>query len=241
MDRIRIIDIETTGLDPKHDTVLEIGYLDTFAKRERGLGLTPVANTFDGLIDPEGVPIQLTALAVHHITPRMLHDGPLYMRKDIIASMSDDQDIIYVAHKADFEKSFMPELKQKYWICTYKCAMRAWPKMKSFGNQYLRYALGGYELPIEAPGLVVHRALYDAASTYIILHRLVKEFPLAALLSWSAEPALLPAMPFGKHRGSQWADIPGDYLDWILRASDMSEEVLFATERELKRRRDSQA
>jgi exodeoxyribonuclease X len=36
-----------------------------------------------------------------------------------------------------------------------------------------------------------------------------------------------PRVPFGKHRGQKWSDVPLDYLGWITRQDDMSEDVKF--------------
>jgi exodeoxyribonuclease X len=56
------------------------------------------------------------------------------------------------------------------------------------------------------------------------------------MIEWTAQPKLLPAIPFGKHRGSAWADVPSDYLQWMTRQSDMDQDVLWCAKTELDRR-----
>ncbi|RZJ87624.1 MAG: hypothetical protein EON88_22605, partial [Brevundimonas sp.] len=43
-------------------------------------------------------------------------------------------------------------------------------------------------------------------------------------------------IPFGKHRGSRWADAPSDYLRWMSGQSDMDADVVAAARQELERR-----
>ena len=42
--------------------------------------------------------------------------------------------------------------------------------------------------------------------------------PAYAGVGWATrQPALLLRVPFGKHRGRFWSEIPHDYLDWAAR------------------------
>jgi exodeoxyribonuclease X len=56
------------------------------------------------------------------------------------------------------------------------------------------------------------------------------------MIAWTQEPKLLPNIPFGKHRGVPWADAPLDYLQWVIRQTDMDQEVVWNAKQELARR-----
>ena len=110
---------------------------------------------------------------------------------------------------------------------------RVWPEAPSHSNQALRYWLKpeGLDRKIASEA---HRALPDAYVTAFTLRELLKRATFAELVAWSAEPALLPRVTFGKHKGAAWGAVPPDYLDWLLRQADMNEDVKFTARKALK-------
>jgi exodeoxyribonuclease X len=46
-------------------------------------------------------------------------------------------------------------------------------------------------------------------------------------------------MPFGKHKGLRFSELPWDYLDWVTSKSEMGEDIKFSARCELQRRRSS--
>lgn len=44
----------------------------------------------------------------------------------------------------------------------------------------------------------------------------------------------------GKHRGLKWVDIPIDYLQWMLRQTDMDADATWCASQELSRRSQKQ-
>ena len=46
----------------------------------------------------------------------------------------------------------------------------------------------------------------------------------------------LLAITFGEHKGSQWRDVPADYLHWITRQKDMNVDASYCANEELARR-----
>ena len=70
-----------------------------------------------------------------------------------------------------------------------------------------------------------HRAMPDAYVTAHLLREILKHASIEELICWTNEPVLLPKVTFGKYRGQPWADVPPDYLQWILRQQDMNEDV----------------
>ncbi len=57
------------------------------------------------------------------------------------------------------------------------------------------------------------------------------------MVAWTSEPKLLPKVPFGKHRGTSWADVPIDYLQWMIGQRDMDADYIWNAKRELERRK----
>ena len=138
---------------------------------------------------------------------------------------------VYVAHHAEFERSFLGELASASWICTAKAARRAWPQAPGFSNQVLRYWL---ELELDPDlGLPAHRAGPDAYVTAHILLQLLQTETISDLVAWTTQPDVVR---FGRHRGRGWAELPSDYLRWIVEESEMDATRLQLAKSELERR-----
>jgi exodeoxyribonuclease X len=79
-----------------------------------------IANQQSTLVRP-GIPVPPESSAVHHLIDEDLAGAPPLME------LFKDADA-YVAHNADFERSFLgPLLGDATWVCTYKAALRIWP------------------------------------------------------------------------------------------------------------------
>jgi exodeoxyribonuclease X len=213
---IRVIDIETTGIDPASDAIIEIASVDLV----RGGGIT---NAMDTLVRP-GKLIPPGASAVHHIVDEDVADAP--QLGDVIDRFRGAD--FYVAHNCEFEASFFAAQGIDFgpWICTYKCALRVWPDFEGHSNQELRYALGratpfpGYERQLISP----HRAAFDVVVTAAIFEELIKNARWSELVQWSGEPALYTKFHFGKYRGRRYDEIAvsdPDYLRWIIEKSEL--------------------
>jgi exodeoxyribonuclease X len=217
---IRVIDIETTGLDPASDAIIEIAGVDMV----RGGGIT---NAMDTLVRP-GRAIPPGASAIHHIIDDDLKDAPLFT--DVIDRFRGAD--AYVAHNCEFESSFFAAQGIEFgpWICTYKCALRVWPDLDGHSNQELRYALSratpfpGFDRSSISP----HRAAFDVVVTAAILEELIKKARWSELVQWSAEPALYTKFHFGKYRGQRYDAIAAsdpDYLRWIVEKSELEDGI----------------
>lgn len=205
---IRIFDLETTGFDPAEHKVIEIAAYDLHTDEKR------VQRVGSYLVNP-GRPIPAEASAVHHL-----------IEADVAAAEAFDAvwknyliepPVYYAAHNCDFERAFMPTPSGTQWICTYKCALRAWADAPGHSNQILRYwlrldGLTDFDRKIAAQA---HRAEADAYVTAWILMRLLDQVAMDDLLLWTSEPRLFSRLTFGKHRGLKWEEVPGDYLQWL--------------------------
>lgn len=227
---LRVIDCETTGADHTVHEVIEIGSVD-YVRSD-----VIFCNISQRYVKPKR-DIPPESSAIHHIVAEDVKDAAEYAEAISHFFGAD----IYVAHNARFEQQFLPELGP--WLCTYKAALRHWvDKAPGFSNQTLRYWLGFVSVPVFGRTVDVHRSVPDAAVTACILHRLLLEgCTIEEMLKWANEPAILPRIPFGKHKGKLFSEIPTDYLDWIVSksSSDMSEDVIATAHFHLNARRSN--
>ncbi len=223
--RIRVVDLETTGIEPT-DHVVEIAAMDLIVTDG---ALQDADGPWDRLVRPP-VSIPAVASAVHHIIDEDVANCSPF--PDVIGSFVSPDVDVYVAHNCRFERQWITDelTGGKPWVCTYKCALRLWPDAPSHSNQALRYWL---KLPGVGRHLSAHRAAPDVIVTAKLFARMLwppageKTVTIDQMIKVSSMPAILPRVTFGKHRGTPWADVPRDYLEWIERQKDMDEDVRF--------------
>lgn len=223
---IVVIDVETTGLDSEKDRVVEIAAITI------GDHISAGSSSF---VNP-GRPIPPEASAIHHIIDADVSGAPALdkaLASVLLPSTMEKVDIV-AAHNCRFDRDFLPSLRDKKWIDTYRCSMHVWPEAPAFGNQVLRYWLG-----IDLPRESAHRALQDATVTAHILMRLLQERDVDDLLKLSTKAVALRKVGFGKHFGALWIDVPTDYLDWCARQNLEDPDVRFTVKTELARRREA--
>ncbi|KQN72955.1 exonuclease domain-containing protein [Devosia sp. Leaf64] len=228
--RIRVIDLETSG-DAATD-VCEIGWQDVVSIEG---GPWQVNDERGALFVNPGRPITPETMAIHHILDAFVADAPFW--RDIAPTVLQPQDgvIALAAHRAAFEQRYCtPRLTGGApWICTWKSALRVWPKLEGFSNQMLRYQRMPEGLVHEI-GLPAHRAMPDAYVTAHHLRDMLNETSAEQLIAWSKLPGLLPRVRSGPERGKAWEQISLDALDELARDRDI--DTRFSAEQELKRR-----
>lgn len=241
----RCIDFETTGLSPLTSGIVEIGWTDlTFdeVSTDEGMVIKDIEinsnHPASQLVNP-GIPIEIGAMAVHHITDEMLEGCPT--PSSVLNSLVDGVDYM-IAHNAKFEMSFLKDhaLLQYPWICTYKAAIRLHPDSPNHQNQTLRYYLKTRVDPLIAN--VAHRAGPDAyvtAFTYAKFLSMEGAFNANKMMAdWTQLPARLPRCPIGaEHRGKPWSEVDSGFLAWIGRQPKMEEDIKYSAAMELQRRR----
>lgn len=226
---LRVIDFETTGLPPDA-AVCEVGWTDLTVRDDATIS---VGRPHFMLVQPNR-PMPPEARAVHHISDADLVGAPAIETGFIkIGAGAVDA---FVAHNAQFERQFFTG-GQRPRICTRKVAMRLWPESPNHQNQTLRYYIGigegddDFDLDAHPP----HRAGPDTFVTAHILAAALKLATVEQMIEWTSKPSLLPSpMRFGKHRGKRWDEAPRDYLDWIVRKSDMDEDTKFTAKHYLE-------
>ena len=163
--RYAVIDLETTGLSPRRDRVVEMACVLV----ENG-AIGPAWST---LVDPQ-LPIPAHATRVHGLTDAHVAGAPAFpiaqrqLRRLCIGAT-------VVAHNARFDLSFLPELAHLPALCTVQLARRCFPEAPNFKNQTLREYL---QIDVDA---TAHRALGDALVTARILLRCLERYDAAAL------------------------------------------------------------
>ncbi len=109
------IDVETTGLNPHKDEIVELAMV-LFRYEDRGI--TGIIDSYSGLREPN-CPISREAYRAHRLSSKMLKGHRLDTQK--INNMITQADFL-VAHNATFDRSFikaiLPSLNGKRWYCS---------------------------------------------------------------------------------------------------------------------------
>jgi exodeoxyribonuclease X len=241
MKLVRVLDVESTGLDPRLDRICEIATVD--------LKLVPAGDVkivvergemWSSFVDPQR-PISPEAMGTHDITDEMVAGKPKIAA--LLDRLTAGPPDAYCAHNAKFDSGFFRPANIP-WLCTYKLALWCWPEAPSHRLAALRYWL---KLKLAPPAGMVqraHNALWDAYVCAAILRRIIMAgMSFEDMLAVSAQPTLLPRLTFGAHAMKPMADVPADYLSWVLKkgggSEGFDEDVLHTAMTELQRRRDA--
>lgn len=232
MTVLRVIDFETTGMEPPFE-VVEVGYCDLIGDDqtwEVGLPVSWLCGV--QVISPE-------TRAVHHISAAQVAGLPSFAATRARLFEGDPVLSAIVAHNLDFEERFLGQ-HGALSVCTLKAALRVWPDAPAHSNGVLRYWLedrGLLSLDHDT-AMPPHRAGPDA---YVTAHILKALFAAGAtgkdMVAWTQEPRLLPKCPIGKFRGQPWSDVEAGFLNWMLGQPTMEEDLKWNARRELERRR----
>lgn len=231
MTVLRIIDVETTGMEPPAAVVIELGYSDLQRVGDDWIVCPPVSTLFGASsIPPE-------TRAVHHISQAEIAGLPPFDPAAMVMGCIGVSAL--VAHNYAFEALFIGDHSLPT-ICTLKAALRVWPEAPGHSNSVLRYWLEDQGLLSldNATAMPPHRAGPDA---YVTAHILKALFAAGAtgkdMVAWTKEPRLLPTCPIGKFRGKAWADVESGFLNWMLAQPTMEADLKWNAEREIARRR----
>lgn len=166
LTNLTFIDVETTGLSPSRDRIIEIGLL----RMQKG----KVKKTYSSLVNPEmSLPPEITMLT--GITARELDDAPVF------SSIADEirellEGTLFVAHNARFDYSF---IKTEFArvdtsfnariLCTAKLSRRLFPR---FRRHNLDSIIERFGIHVETR----HRAFDDAKVLAEFYIRAKKQF-----------------------------------------------------------------
>ena len=111
------IDVETTGLDPQYDEVVELAVV-LFSYSHNSI--TGIIDIYTGLREP-AVPISKSAYNAHGLSEQELKGHQLDIKR--IESLIEQADFI-VSHGTSFDMEFaagiVPSIKNKSWYCSMK-------------------------------------------------------------------------------------------------------------------------
>ena len=164
------LDIETTGLDPQREAILEIGAVRFNGRR--------VEQEWSTLVNPgRRVPTFITQLT--GISNQMVAQAPPI--SDVRAGLQDFVgDAVIIGHNVRFDLSFL----QRYRLFTYNETIDTYEMASVLLPNASRYGLGSLASQLVVPLPATHRALDDALVThgvYLRLHELALNLPLDLL------------------------------------------------------------
>jgi DNA polymerase-3 subunit epsilon len=160
-----IVDIETTGGNPKTDRITEIAILIHDGRK--------VISAFNSLINPEcTIPYHISALT--GITNEMVADAPRFyeIARQLVEITTDK---VFVAHNVAFDYGFIRhEFKKlgyefsREQLCTVRLSRKLLPGHDS-------YSLGKLCDDLQIPILSRHRAMGDAEATALLFNLLLEQ------------------------------------------------------------------
>ena len=169
LEEYTVIDLETTGLDPKKDKIIEIG-----AAKIRH---SEVVATYQRMVQP-GRDLEERIIALTGITDHMLEGKPYI--EDILPEFLDflGEDVL-MGHRIIFDYSFVKKAAvnsnldfDKKGVDTLKIARVCLPELPS---KRLSDLCSHFDIQYQA-----HRALDDAVATHELYQRLCRTISLAA-------------------------------------------------------------
>lgn len=168
-------------------------------------------------------PISYAAMAVHHILESDLAGQP-----HCTAFKLPEDTVYIIGHNIDYdiralEKCGVDSSKIKA-ICTLALARLVWPNAEAHNISALIYMISKGSGKAREMIRKAHRADMDIILTANILMHIVHHLKISSIeeLYAASEDARIPrSINFGKHRGSAIADLPPDYVQWLLRQDDL--------------------
>ena len=219
------LDTETTGL--KDGRVVQVAYKISDSN-------TLVAEYFK-----PPVPIDIEAMAVHHITEKKVLDKQTFkdskMFKDLAGFLKDS---ILVAHNAPYDITILANegITSGKFICTYKIAYHIYD-LPNYKMQYLRYLWNIDEdsaLAHSAEGdvVILEKVFSHMLEEYSKNNNLTHEQSVNKFIEISSTPQLQRKITFGKHIGKTFEEIKKNdpsYLNWLHNnaLADKSEDFVY--------------
>lgn len=222
-----IYDTETTGF--KSADIIEAAWLRVESPQKLA-----VTESFEKRYKPSQ-PIQLGALATHHILEEELEDCD----PSTWHSLPDDIEYL-IGHNIDFdwEVSGKPNVRR---ICTLALARKYFPQLDSHKQTALVYYFHPHD-QAHAREMIknAHSALADVHMCNLVLGFIIErieEVTGQRIESWDelwalSEDARIPEfMTFGKHAGQRIEDVPVTYVQWYRKQENTDPYLIQAFKR----------
>ncbi len=161
-----VIDLETTGLEPRLDRIVEIGAVKLLNGE--------IVGEWSTLVNP-GVFVPQETTHITGITTEMVQDAPFFTEIHPQLMEFIGEGSVFVAHNAEFDRSFLNNTLLRHqlegldnpYLCTFKLAKQVHPNLSA-------YSLGALTTMFEIPLVNAHRALDDARATALLLKKFLK-------------------------------------------------------------------
>lgn len=205
-----VFDTEVNSLDAKE--VIELAHVECYFVGDK----LEYGEIESGLFKPSQ-PFEAGAVAIHGITPFDVEAC------DDSSKASIPEAEFIIAHNVDFDAEVMKITNAKR-ICTLALSRHLWPEYKSHTLSALFLELFGMT-PANVKILrSAHTASVDVKILMDVLDAIVAKLQVKTMdeLHQKSEAARVPThMPYGKHKGALIADVPRDYVQWLLKQSDV--------------------
>jgi len=158
-----VVDIETTGLNPKKDEITEIGAVKIVGRK--------IVDTFSCFVNP-GVPIPRDIVKLTGITDEMVKDAPAI--EEVLPRLLEFfGDAALVAHNAPFDLGFIKEKCRYIGVRINNPIIDTLSLSRELFKDLKRHSLDALAQYLKIPQERHHRALDDAKTlAYILLHML---------------------------------------------------------------------
>lgn len=229
-DTFICFDLETTGLDPVEDRIIEIAivkfnYNETF-------------ESYTTLVDPEKL-IPQDSIEIHKITNDMIVGQPKI--QDILPSILKKlQGHIIIGHGIRLDIEFILQACKRYDIPTMLGSARYIDTLRlaRLYGQSPTNSLEKLRMHFNIADEGAHRAMNDVVVNIDVFKYLTQNFKTTESIMKRLEtPILLKTMPLGKHKGRPFHEIPTEYLRWAL-TKDFDQDLVFSIKNELKKRKE---
>jgi DNA polymerase III subunit epsilon len=229
-DTFICFDLETTGLDPVHDRIIEIAIVkftfDTFLE------------SFETLIDPEKI-ISRESFEIHKISDDMVAGKPKIqdLLPEILKKLSGH---VIIGHGIKLDLDFIIQACKRYDVPTMltSCRYIDTLRLARLYGQSPTNSLEKLRMHFNIADEGAHRAMNDVIVNIDVFKYLSQNFKTTESIFKRLEnPISLKTMPLGKHKGRPFSEIPTEYLRWAL-GKDFDQDLVFSIKVELKKRKD---
>lgn len=186
--RFIVVDLETTGLEPKLDQIIEIACVEVHNGE--------IISEWSELVNPRGIYVPQIITDITKITTEMLRDKPVIEAYEAPLRARFGENAVFVAHNVDFDRNFllynmkiedMSFIKEKPYLCTFKLFKTIFP------NLPCSYGLGSLARHHHVALEEAHRALDDARATAKLLILALGELNSRGLSDLHEIPTILQA------------------------------------------------
>jgi len=178
---------------------------------------------FDQLYSIGNEKISFGSMAVHHILESDLVGQPNFSSFEL-----PQQTIYIIGHNIDYDIRAIQQCgvdtSHIKAICTLALARLVWPDAEAHNISALIYMISKGSEKAREMLKGAHRADADIILTANILMHIVYQLKIQTIeeLYKASEDARIPrSINFGKHRGTAIAELPKDYVQWLLRQDEL--------------------